>query len=199
MTDPAIPDEWTKMADRVSEFFAKKVQEKMTSAASAKFLEMMLFVQLYEGLLPEDLAIKWANDGFVIASDALLKLYADMVKHGEQPSAALAAFVVEALDHGRITRGSGHYWYDDRLRNLGIATLVRFACTEFHLKPDRGKEQKKPRPSASLIVSMALKRHDIGMDMDEVRVARIWRMYQDDVSARLIDYLTGHSDFSSAP
>jgi hypothetical protein len=195
---PVTPIDEARMVDKASALYLE-VQQKMTSAASAKFLEMMLFAQLYAGLMPESLAMKWANeDGFVPASDALLKLHADKLKHGERPSAALTAFATEALDHGRITRGRGHYRHDDWRRNTGIAVLVRFICDEFGLTPCRSREQVKSRPSASFIVATALKRHGLKR-MDEVRVERIWREHQDDIFIRLSDYLTGHPDFASAP
>ena len=160
--------------------FNEVEMEKLTAAASNRTLEMSVFIGLYLGRISEQLAIHWAEAGDVFASDVLLKLYEDKVKHSEEISDTLQAFASKTFRDGRLTRGRGHRSLDDWKRNIGITFLVAFACNQFGINPTRNREQKNPQPSASWVVSEALRRHGFKR-MSERRVEDIWLEWNDRV------------------
>lgn len=136
------------------------LQNRMRSELTRQYLDATLRDHLQRGLVEILQAVAWADGGCPIADAALRRVFAETLERNEEPSATLKAYGVKAALRGPVTRGRGHYWFDDWGRNIGFALLVRATSLKFNLPMTRNREQRRRRqPSAPTIVAAALGRY----------------------------------------
>jgi hypothetical protein len=140
------------------------LQNMMRSEPTRQYLEATLCEHLQRGLVEILQAVAWADGGCPIADAALRRVFAEKLERNEEPSATLKAYGIKASMRGPVTRGRGHYWFDDWRRNIGIALLVRAASLKFNLPMTRNREQRRrQQPSAPSIAAIALGRYKFNL------------------------------------
>jgi hypothetical protein len=171
MTLPAISFDEAAAIDTVDKWIGE-IHEKMTARFSREWLEAALRDHLQQGLIEALQVIEWADRGDPIADAALRRVDAEMRERNDETSPTIKAYGIKAAIRGPVTRGRGHYWFDDWRRNIGIAVLVHLTKEQFGLHATRNREQKRRRQaSASSVVAAALGRHRV--NIGESAVANI--------------------------
>lgn len=164
-------DEEPIIAEAVKQFaIFREHMSPEKSEDSRKWLDRNLREFLRRGLIETLKVIEAADQGDVIAHEALVCVFAEMLT----PPAQLKAYVERTALHGPPTRKAGAYTpYDNWLRDISFAVLVYWIHNGFGLHPTRNRESRRAqRPSACSIAATALRRS--GIDISESRVQNIW-------------------------
>jgi hypothetical protein len=161
------------------------VEEKMSENYSRQWLEDELVNMLEQGTMAEERIIAEADAGDEIADAALRRVIRGKVNDREEMSVLLSSYNIKALGRAPLTRGRGHYWYDNWRRDLGIVCLVYHTHRRFNLRPSNNREQRRRGEiSASSIVAAALWRK--GIHIKEKTVGDLWGKLRDHVGRFLL-------------
>jgi hypothetical protein len=153
------------------------VRGKLSKRASREWLVTTLGDYLRRGLIETLKVVEEAEKKGDELSDFVLRLtFSQMSDAGEWQNmpVQLKAYGERAALRPPVKRKPGRAtWYDNWLRNIGIATMVHMACEQFGLEPTRSQESRRARrPSGCSVIKAALERK--GIHLAEGTVQNIW-------------------------
>ena len=179
---PVLTEDETTEAIEAACKAIEVLEEKLTSQASLAWLEAKLCEELRSGSLESLQVVEWARNGDLIADAALRRVYFEMENLDLKPPAIVKSYCLETIARGPLTRGRGHFWFDNYTRDIGVALLVWLTCEQYGLLPSRNREQRRQeRPSGSSIVAAAFRRRENRHLRAERTVYDIWKKHSNQV------------------
>jgi hypothetical protein len=170
---PATADE-QRMIAWASELVAR-VKHKLTSSSADEFpfyvASLADYLRRHDDFETMKEAIVAAEAGNPIAHYALDRVFREQLDAGVMPGAALRDYHRRAEG---VTRGSGHFRFEECSRNIGLMIIVRLTCEAFGLSPTRSRQTRRARrPCGCSIIDAALELNGID-GPGEGRLSNLW-------------------------
>jgi hypothetical protein len=124
---------------------------------------------LRAGLADRQHTIASARAGDILAHEALMREFHEMLDEGAMPPASLRAYAAERDLHPR--RGKGAGWWVNFQRDFGISFLVHLTCEAYGIAATRNSASSRKTPCAAAVVADALTRS--GRAITEKAVANV--------------------------